>query len=246
MRTGYENGYQVINISEISSASARRPGGGAARRRTYARDMGTTAPLDDAVEWVALETTRFTMGSDHRLGETDDDEGPTRQVTVGSLAISATPIDTATFARFVDATGYQTDAERAGTGFRTTSNGMQMVDGLTWRSGKPDDDHPVAQVSWADVFEFCRWSSTRMLTEAEWERCAPDETIGTNFVGDHLEWTADFYDATFHRREQRVNPTGPTAGTHRVARGGGSPSKRTPLLPDMAADNLHFRVVALR
>ncbi len=202
--------------------------------------------LGDALDWVFLDMARFTMGCDDRVGEFDDDEGPTRDVSVGSMRVSASPVTLSAFTQFLDASRYVTDAERAGTGFRATPDGRELVSGLTWSSGDGSGMDPVSQVSWVDAFEFCRWSSTRLLTEAEWERCARDEDLAKGFLAGHLEWTADYYDASFHRQEQRVNPTGPIGGTHRVARGGLTASVRTPLLPDMSSDDLFFRVVARR
>lgn len=209
-------------------------------------EPATPGVLDELITWIHLDTVRFTMGSDDRLGDVDDDVGPTREVSIGSMSISATPITVATFSRFAEDMSYTTDAERAGTGFLFVDGNHELVEGLTWRMGEPEPTEPVSQVSWTDAFNFCQWSSTRLLTEAEWERCARDEAVGPGFVAGHMEWTADFYDPAFHRWEQRVNPTGPTAGTHRVARGGGSASTRTSLLPDLSSNDLHFRVVALR
>lgn len=215
-------------------------------RRPMTQQYAAEQLLGDSLDWIDLDMVRFTMGCDDRLGDLDDDEGPTRDVSVGSMRVSATPVTVSAFAHFLEASTHVTDAERAGTGFRSTPNGRELMSGLTWRSdaGAPMD--AVSQVSWVDAFEFCRWSSTRLLTEAEWERCARDDALSHSFLAGHLEWTADYYDPAFHRHEQRVNPTGPIGGTHRVARGGLTASVRTPLLPDMSSNDLFFRVVALR
>lgn len=196
--------------------------------------------------WVRLPMLRFTMGSDRLAGQQDDDEGPVRDVSVGSMSVLAQPVSVAAFAAFVEDAGVRTVAEREGSGFVRRHDQRELVTGPTWRDPNGTGDLPgdctaVRQVSWFDALEFCGWSGTRLLTEAEWERCAR-HGIDIMGSGPDLEWVADYYDATFHRTEQRVNPVGPTGGTTRVARGGGSVSQRTAFLPDMTSNDLTFRV----
>jgi len=96
------------------------------------------------------------MGSER--GE--EDERPVRRVFVEAFEIDKYEVTNEDFARFVEATGYVTDAERAG-------------DPQTWRSsgaGKPR--HPVVEVSWNDAVAFCQWAGKRLPTETEWEKAA--------------------------------------------------------------------------
>lgn len=209
--------------------------------------MTDPTPALDELPWTSLGLLRFEMGSDRRLGHPDDDEGPVRMVSIGPIVVSTTPVTTGVFAHFAEASGYETVAEREGTGFvRQADGSRQLQAGATWRhpagpaSTPAIAGAPVLQVSWIDAWEFCAWSGTRLLTEAEWERAArhgvPEMADG------ELEWCADFYHPDFHRSEQRVNPTGPTSGTTRVARGG-SPTARSSFLPDLSSTDLTFRVV---
>jgi len=70
------------------------------------------------IDLIEVPTLRFSMGSDRLAGHPDDDEGPVREVTVGRMVVSPTPITVAQFDRFVTDTGFETVAEREGSGFR--------------------------------------------------------------------------------------------------------------------------------
>lgn len=69
------------------------------------RDAPTNRPDDDVV-WIP--GGEFSMGSDEHYPE----ERPARQVGVDGFWIDRTPVTTAAFREFVDATGYVTLAER--------------------------------------------------------------------------------------------------------------------------------------
>ena len=142
-----------------------------------------------------------------------DGESPTRVQKLKSFKIGACAVTNAEFARFVDETGYVTEAERFGWSFVFWSQvpealgGTQgvvgvewwrRVDGATWRDingpGTADhwhEDHPVVQLSWNDARAYAAWVGGRLPTEAEWEHAA------RGGLGDvRFPWGADEPDDT--------------------------------------------------
>ena len=99
----------------------------------------------------------FTMGYDGGL----DDEKPPRETDLPEYQIDLFEVTNAQFAAFVEATGYQTEAEQAGSSRAWRDE---------WTEGK--DNHPVVRVTWGDAIAYCEWVGKRLPTEAEWEKAA--------------------------------------------------------------------------
>ncbi|MFB0533674.1 MAG: formylglycine-generating enzyme family protein [Anaerolineae bacterium] len=121
---------------------------------------GAEAPTAPPVPEMMVEIPagEFTMGNDGG----DDDEKPAHTVTLEAFEIDVFEVTNADFARFVEETGYQTEAEKAGE--------------MGWRAyAEGKDNYPVVKVTWNDADAYCRWAGKRLPTEVEWEKAARGE-----------------------------------------------------------------------
>ncbi|XP_055484608.1 formylglycine-generating enzyme isoform X1 [Psammomys obesus] len=141
---------------------------------------------------VLIPAGVFTMGTDDPQIK-QDGEAPARRVTIGAFYMDAYEVSNADFEKFVNSTGYQTEAEKFGDSF--VFEGMLSeqvkaqihqavaaapwwlpVKGANWRHPEGPDstilhrpNHPVLHVSWNDAVAYCTWAGKRLPTEAEWE-----------------------------------------------------------------------------
>ena len=127
----------------------------------------------DAATLVQIPAGNFTMGSDKYSAER-----PVQQIALDGYYIDKYLVTNERFSRFVEATGYTTDAEKEGAGMVRIGRRWKKVDGANWRM--PDgltgiegrENHPVSQVSFNDASQYCRWAGRDLPTEAQWEKAA--------------------------------------------------------------------------
>lgn len=177
-----------------------------------ARPIELTLAEQAGAGMVRIAAGAFLMGCDRDEGRAGDGEGPQREVWLDEFWISATAVTNREFRQFVEATGYQTDAERFGWSYvfwlaiRQEARRFIMpgrvaaapwwrgVQGACWHQpeGPGSDiaarpDHPVVHVSWNDAQALAQWQAMRLPSEAEWEKAARGGLVGQRFPwGDEL------------------------------------------------------------
>jgi formylglycine-generating enzyme required for sulfatase activity len=154
---------------------------------------------DFAPRMVPIEAGCFQMGSPEDEAGRDDDERRHQVCIEEDYYIGATEVTRGAFARFVEATGYETEAESGGGLFDSdrgcliwTGSDWEEESGLSWRDPGFDQGptEPAVCVSWNDAVAYAEWLSEetgkdyRLPTEAEWEYAA---RAGT----DTLFWWGD-------------------------------------------------------
>ena len=166
---------------------------------------GPGAVFQDCAEcprMVVIPAGEFTMGSPAAEAERGVDEGPQRQVLIAQpFALGRSEVTVAEFRRFVEESGYRTEAERdtraqgcSGFIYADPAARDPAPAYTSWRSPglaqAQADPPPVLCVSWNDARAYAQWLSRktgrryRLPTEAEWEYAARAGSAGARPWGD--------------------------------------------------------------
>lgn len=133
----------------------------------------------------------FRMGSDEGEKGRARDEGPPHDVCLDGFWMGRREVTQGEFRRFVEASGYVTDAEREGFSWVYTG-AWERRGGYSWR--RPgffqDDTHPVVHVSLNDALAMANWLSEKtggsfgVPTEAQWEYACRAGRLEARFWGE--------------------------------------------------------------
>lgn len=162
-------------------------------------------------EFVFIEGGTFIMGcTDEQSSDCYDDEKPAHEETVADFYIGKYEVTVGEFANFIEATGYQTDAERHDSSLVYVDKSKHFEHGVNWRYNaqgeiytKEEYNYPVSHVSWNDAKAYCEWLTeksgqlVRLPSEIEWEYAARGGNLsrGYKYSGSNTISEVAWYDA---------------------------------------------------
>ncbi len=145
---------------------------------------------------VVLPAGSFMMGSPESEENRRDSENPRFRVSFArGFALSQREVSVAEFRRFIQSTGYRTEAERLReSSYYDEDTGRLAQGAMTWENdfsgGRADDDLPVLHISWNDANAYVQWLSDvtqrayRLPSEAEMEYAIRGGTQTVYWWGD--------------------------------------------------------------
>ena len=170
--------------------------------------MGSHESMEETATFAAP------LGYKDAKGENYKDEHPQHRVQLTKpFFLGKREVTRGEFRKFVEKTGYRTEAEsdgQGGLGYSATVKGIEQKPEFTWKNPgwEQTDEHPVVNVSWTDAVKFCDWLSKRdkrvyqLPTEAQWEYACRGGTTGRVVTGNvprDMEGYANVADQSFQR-----------------------------------------------
>ena len=140
--------------------------------------LGVLSAPRPGPETIAVPAGEYEIGAPAGVFAYDN-ERPRHTVELAAFAIDRTPVDNATYLRFMEETGAEAPMywERDDGGWVLTRMGGR---------DPIDPAHPVLHVSWHEAEALARWAGKRLPSEQEWEAACPR----LDGVGQAWEWTS--------------------------------------------------------
>lgn len=151
----------------------------------------------DGMKLKLIPAQKSEIGNAHNNGIPKDNEGPAIMLQFSEFYMSETTVTNEHFVKFVEATGYVTEAEQVQSSlvfrgllnihdleegvdyYRTSMPWWIEVRGSNWKKPEGENstiedrlDHPVVHITWNDAKAYCEWVGGRLPTEVEWEVAA--------------------------------------------------------------------------
>ena len=149
-----------------------------------------------AMVWLPGGT--FMMGSPEGVG--GDNEHPQHEVTLEHYAVGQYPVTVAEFSRFVEATGYRTEAVQGDGAFVRNKGNWNQTKDASWKKPyfEQTEQNPVVCISWNDAKAYCDWLGEQtgqvygLLTEAQWEHASRAGSNARYCYGDDEAGLGDY------------------------------------------------------
>lgn len=160
------------------------------REYAAARKLPLTLKDDLGIELILIPPGTFVMGSPETEPGRNKDERQHRVTLTKPFYLAKHETTVGQFRKFIEATKYVTDVEKAGGGNAHDEKAVwEHRPGTTWRKPgyagpfEPRDDHPIVHISHTDARAYCEWRTKSGLklpgldvaspyalpSEAQWE-----------------------------------------------------------------------------
>ena len=190
-----------------------------------AQDMANSAgarqsfrDCEDCPEMVMIPAGQFHMGSAGEEAGRSDDEGPLHEVAIRKFALGKYEVTVGEFRKFVQATGYKTDAEKNTGNVPGCFNPVKTKVKIGWIPKRYWDSpgftqgerHPAVCLSWNDASAYVTWleketgKSYRLPSEAEWEYAARAGTDTARYWGDDPNQACLYANVADHSEQQGI------------------------------------------
>ncbi|MCG8327672.1 MAG: SUMF1/EgtB/PvdO family nonheme iron enzyme, partial [Chitinophagales bacterium] len=163
--------------------------------------VSTEVPRKTSEKEDELPDMVFVKGGSYQMGSTEggSDEEPVHAVALSDFYIGRFEVTVEEFSAFIQATGYQTDAEKGDGSFIFKDGSYEKQEGINWRhdaTGKrrpgSEHNHPVIHVSWNDAVAYCNWRSEQEGYQSVYTITGNEVTVNWDANGYRLPTEAEW------------------------------------------------------